>query len=63
MTSLFVSKQMNETLQSIHHRHSIRHFTEQPVRDEDLAVILDAANRAPSAHNQQSWRFIILRGQ
>ena len=38
-------------------------FTEQPVGDENLNVILDAANRAPSAHNQQSWRFIILRQQ
>jgi nitroreductase len=53
----------NETLQSIHRRHSVRHFTEREVRDEDLKVILDAANRAPSAHNQQSWRFIVLRGQ
>jgi len=51
----------NETLQSIHHRHSVRVFNDQPVSDRDLQTILDAANRAPSAHNQQSWRFIILR--
>jgi nitroreductase len=51
----------NETLRSIRDRHSVRHFTEQDVSDEDLATVLDAANRAPSAHNQQSWRFIILR--
>ena len=54
---------MNETLRSIHRRHSVRMFTEQLVSDEDLGMILDAANRAPSAHNQQSWRFIILRGE
>ena len=54
---------MNETLRSIHRRHSVRMFTDRPVGDEDLNVILDAANRAPSAHNQQSWRFIILRQQ
>ncbi len=53
----------NETLRSIYRRHSVRHFTEREVRDEDLNAILDAANRAPSAHNQQSWRFIVLRGQ
>jgi nitroreductase len=53
----------NETLQSIHHRHSVRVFTERPVADQDLKTILDAANRAPSAHNQQSWRFIILRNE
>ncbi len=53
----------NETLRSICSRHSVRLFTEQDVRAEDLSAILDAANRAPSAHNQQSWRFVILRGQ
>ncbi len=52
---------VNETLESIYRRHSVRHFTEREVRKEDLETILDAANRAPSAHNQQSWRFIILR--
>lgn len=52
---------VNETLQSIYRRHSVRMFTDQPVRDEDLQTILDAANRAPSAHNQQSWHFITLR--
>ena len=36
-------------------------FTERAVGDEDLNTILEAANRAPSAHNQQSWRFIVLR--
>jgi nitroreductase len=51
----------NETLRSIRDRHSVRFFTEQPVADEDLDTVLDAANRAPSAHNQQSWRFIVLR--
>ena len=54
---------MNETLQSIHRRHSVRLFTDRDVSEEDLRTILDAANRAPSAHNQQSWRFIILRRQ
>jgi nitroreductase len=57
------SNASNETLRSIHARHSVRTFTEQPVREEDLNTILDAANRAPSAHNQQSWRFVILRNQ
>jgi nitroreductase len=52
----------NETLRSIRQRHSVRLFTEQAIREEDLSTILDAANRAPSAHNQQSWRFVILRG-
>jgi nitroreductase len=61
--SEFTELAANETLRSIHRRHSVRHFTEQEVREEDLDAILDAANHAPSAHNQQSWRFIVLRGR
>lgn len=51
----------NETLHSIYKRHSIRMFTDQNVVDDDILTILNAANQAPSAHNQQSWRFIVLR--
>lgn len=53
----------NATLASIEQRHSIRTFTEQPVPDGHIKAILRAANQAPSAHNQQSWRFIVVRGE
>lgn len=53
----------NETLLSIKNRHSVRLFTDAPVSEEDLGIILRAANQAPSAHNQQSWRFVVLRGE
>ena len=53
----------NETLQVIHGRRSIRIFSDQIVPDEKIRQILDSANQAPSAHNEQSWRFIILRGK
>jgi len=52
----------NETLTSIRTRRSVRQFTDAPVPELDLLTILAAANKAPSAHNQQSWRFIVLRG-
>lgn len=58
-----ISRDSNDTLLSIRGRRSVRHFTDQPVAEEDLRVILEAANQAPSAHNQQSWRFIVLGGQ
>jgi nitroreductase len=54
---------INETLQTIHERHSIRTFAEQNVSDEQIRILLQAANEAPSAHNQQPWRFIIVRNQ
>ncbi len=52
-----------ETLASIRDRHSIRQFSDQPVSKEDLLTILNAANQAPSAHNQQSWNFRVLSGE
>ena len=60
---LTISLASNETLRAIHDRRSVRTFTDEEISDEQLTVILDAANRAPSAHNQQSWRFTVLRGE
>ena len=53
---------VNDTLRTINARHSVRTFTRDDVPDEEIGVLLHAANAAPSAHNQQAWRFIILRG-
>ena len=53
----------NETLKTITNRHSIRSFADTPVSEEDILTLVDAANKAPSAHNQQSWHFIIIKGE
>jgi nitroreductase len=53
----------NDTLLTIRKRRSIRMFTKNDLSDEQIAALLQAANEAPSAHNQQSWRFIVLRKQ
>jgi nitroreductase len=53
---------LNETLQTIRKRRSIRTFTDRIVSDEHISMLLQAANDAPSAHNQQSWRFIVVKG-
>jgi len=53
----------NPVLKTILERRSIRSFSEEPVSDDQLHLLLQAANQAPSAHNQQSWRFIVLRGE
>ncbi|MGD9162219.1 MAG: nitroreductase family protein [Desulfobacteraceae bacterium] len=53
----------NETLNVIGRRHSIRMFLNKPVPQDHIKMILTAANQAPSAHNQQSWRFIVVRGE
>jgi len=62
MNSISDAHVRNETLQSIHRRRSIRQFTSRPVSQSDVTTILDAANSAPSAHNQQSWQFVIIEG-
>jgi len=54
---------LNETLRTIVGRRSIRRFTNLDVPDAWVSVLLDAANRAPSAHNQQAWRFLVVRGR
>ena len=54
---------LNETLQTIKYRHSVRTFTDKEVSGEQITVLLQAANEAPSAHNQQSWKFIVVRDQ
>ena len=45
-------------------RRSIRHFRDEPVPEQVMRRILAAASRAPSAHNRQPWRFVVVgRGE
>jgi len=46
----------------IKNRRSIRDFSPQPVSDEQLQELLEAARWAPSGTNRQPWRFVILKG-
>ena len=54
---------MTDTVHTIQQRHSVRRFQDKPVPQQDIQTILNAANEAPSAHNQQSWKFIIIEGE
>jgi coenzyme F420-0:L-glutamate ligase/coenzyme F420-1:gamma-L-glutamate ligase len=45
---------------AIKKRRSIRKYFSRPVSTEILSEILEAASWAPSAHNAQPWRFIVL---
>jgi F420 biosynthesis protein FbiB-like protein len=42
-------------------RRSIRRYKPQPVPEALVLEVLEAAGWAPSAHNSQPWRFIILQ--
>ncbi|MDD3221633.1 MAG: nitroreductase family protein [Clostridia bacterium] len=47
-------------MKSIFERVSIRQYTEQPVEQEKIIRILQAAMQAPSAGNQQPWEFYVV---
>lgn len=54
---------MNETLNTILSRRSIRKFEQTQIKDEELNTILEAGNIAPSAMNQQSWHFTVVQNE
>ncbi len=51
----------SSVLQGIQNRRSIRRYTQQPIADSVIKQLLTAATWAPSAHNRQPWRFVIIR--
>lgn len=50
-----------ELSEAIKTRRSIREFTGEPIPDEHIEKILDAARYAPSPENLQMWRYIVIR--
>jgi nitroreductase len=42
-------------------RQSVRRYKSDPVPEEHLRLILDAARRPPTAGNQQPWKFLVVR--
>jgi len=47
--------------ETVRKRRSVCHFSDQPVAQKDIIAILEAAILAPSATNEQPWRFIVIR--
>jgi nitroreductase len=50
-------------LQLIKSRTSCRSYQEKTIHDDVLEQCLEAARRAPSACNQQPWRFIVVKNR
>lgn len=46
---------------AIRDRRSVRQFTAEPVGDEVLRPLIEAATLAPSAMNEQPWLFAVVR--
>lgn len=49
-----------DAIDAIMGRRSIRRYEDRPVEPEHIEVLLRAAMAAPSAGNQQSWRFVVV---
>lgn len=52
---------MNQTLESIRNRRSIRAFLPEQIKEEELKEIIEAAVYAPSATNKQPWHFTVIQ--
>lgn len=54
---------MNETIQTMLTRKSIRSFKEDQIQDDDLNMIIQAAIHAPTGGNSQSWNFTVIQNK
>ncbi len=50
-----------DAINAIMSRVSTRNFTDEPIKDEELKIILDAAMAGPSATNARPFSFIVVR--
>lgn len=49
--------------EAIRNRRSIRKFKPDPIPEEQLNRVLEAARLAPSAGNRQPWRFVVVKDE
>lgn len=54
---------MNEIINAIKTRRSVRSFTDEKISDEILHEILSCACLAPSARNRQLWKFTVIQNK
>lgn len=54
---------MNNIIENIKTRRSIRSFKDKRISQEELNIILDAATYAPSALNQQSSLMVVIKNE
>lgn len=52
---------INEVLENIKARRSVRAYTGQQVSEEDLQAILEAATYAPSGMHLETWHFTAIQ--
>lgn len=60
-TPMSVPDTYDALMDTLKWRRSIRKFTDEPVSDEELVKIIDAAHYAMSGANSQPWEFIVIK--
>ncbi len=50
----------NKNIEFILTRRSIRRYTDEPVNQNDIELLLKAASYAPSANNYRPWHFLVI---
>lgn len=67
LSLLFITMQnilamaQNPTLETIFSRKSVRSYTDKPVSDKDLTLLVKAGMAAPSGMNKQPWEFLVIK--
>jgi nitroreductase len=51
---------MDERLDIIFSRRSIRRYTDEPISEQDLTSLLEAGMAAPSASDRKPWHFVAV---
>ena len=54
---------MNEVIQNMLTRRSIRTYKKEQITEEQLNNMLETAKRAPSGGNSQTWRFTVVQNK
>ena len=54
---------MNQTIETLLYRASLRKYNDKPISQEDLDIILESAMRAPTAGNMMPYSIIVIRDE
>ena len=50
-----------DVMEAITTRRSIRKYSDRPIEEDKLNLVLEAARLSPSSANSQNWHFIVVR--
>ena len=54
---------MNEVLENIRRRRSVRRFLPEPLPQEALAAVIEAGRQAPCGGNNRTTHFMVIQNQ